>query len=94
MAQERTCEERVMQARRQELSLVWAQVRYGIAVNSIGLFAPVFALVVAFTFYTKVQGCILSPADAFSSAIVTGILRYSLDVSRIQHRPTAEIRFS
>lgn len=81
MAQERACEERVMKARREELSLVWAQVRYGIAVNSIGLFGPVFALIVAFAFYTKVEGHVLSPADAFSSALVTGILRYSLDVS-------------
>lgn len=92
MAQERACEERVMQARRYELALVWKQVRYGIAVNSIGLFGPVFALVAAFAFYTKVQGHVLSPADAFSSAIITGILRYSLDVSASPHSFTERVR--
>jgi hypothetical protein len=82
-----------MQARKHELALVWAQVRYGIAVNSIGLFGPVFALIVAFAFYTKVQGRVLSPADAFSSALITGILRYSLDVGRpIGLRPVCESR--
>jgi ABC-type bacteriocin/lantibiotic exporter with double-glycine peptidase domain len=81
MAHENPYREKILHAREIELAALRKNQLAKALLETFSLIGPAFTLLVSLFWYTKVQGREISAAVAFSSVIVTEMLRRSSEVS-------------
>ena len=80
MALEQAYERRILEARDAELRLLRKGAILRILTNSLSTLGPAFALVAAFTSFTRIEHRLLTPSTAFSSIIIMNQIRHAINV--------------